>query len=97
MASSFSSPGQGGPLPPPGADQNPGAGGGFPSPSEQTDPGDSQLVARLVQQISAASRRLGLMYPAALEETRTINAALQRMQGKIVNSKPAPEPLAPPV
>lgn len=74
-----------------------GPGGGFPSPAEPSDPGDSQLVARLVQTISASARRLGLMYPAALEETRAINAALQRMQMKIVNSRPAPEPMAPPV
>ncbi len=88
-----------GPLRPPGQEQeeNPGAGGGFPSPAAQADPGDSQLVARLVQTINSSARRLGLMYPSALEETRAINAALQRMQQKIVNSKPSPEPMAPPV
>ncbi len=91
-----------GPLNAPGADPqdqgNGGPGGGFASPSEPNDSGDSTaLVMRLVQTINSASRRLGLMYPAALEEVRSINGALMRMQKKIVNTKPAVEPMAPPV
>lgn len=90
-----------GPLQAPGEgpqDQGNGPGGGFPSPSEPSDSGNSDaLVMRLVQTINSASRRLGLMYPATLEEVRSINGALMRLQKKIVNTKPAVEPMAPPV
>lgn len=84
-------------FPAPGDAQQAGTGGGFPSePSAQPDPRDMQATM-LVAQIVQAARRLGTMYPAAIEEMRTITNAMSRAQMKIVNSKPAPEVSAPPV
>jgi hypothetical protein len=51
----------------------------------------------LVHTIVSATRRLGVKYPAALEEVRSINNAVARLQQKILKSHPAPEPMAPPV
>jgi hypothetical protein len=51
----------------------------------------------LMQQLVSLNRRIGMKFPAAIAETREINNAIQRMQQKIVQSRPAPEPMAPPV
>jgi hypothetical protein len=51
----------------------------------------------MVQQLVSTARRLGMKYPAAIAEVREINNAIQRLQQKIVQSRPAPEPMAPPV
>lgn len=53
-------------------------------------------AAVAVQQIVSNARRIGDMYPAALDEVRTINNAAARLQQKVIQSQPAPEPMAPP-
>ena len=50
-----------------------------------------------IKDIVSSARRLGMKYPACVEEVRAINNAVARMQPKILNSHPAPEPMAPPV
>ena len=50
-----------------------------------------------VREIAEKSRRIGMKYPAAMQEVREINNALQRLQQKLAQSQPAPEPAAPPV
>lgn len=88
-----------GPLTPPGADgaeQGPGVGGAPISPQEgQPDP--NAMVLESIRQIVSNARRIGMKYPAATAEVREINNAVQRLQQKIVQSRPAPEPMAPPV
>ncbi len=95
-------PGDAGPLKPPGAGgspepEGPGAGGGFPSPSPAQGDNSNSMDLSLVHTIVSAARRLGVKYPAALEEVRAINNAVARLQQKILKSHPAPEPMAPPV
>lgn len=72
------------------------AGGGFPTDQSQPDP-QAATTAMLVGQLVQSARRLGMMYPAASEEMRTILNLMTKVQGKIVNSKPAPETSAPPI
>ena len=75
-----------------------GAGPGGPpiSPQDgQPDP-HAQVVMQIRDLVSTV-RRLGMKYPAAIAEAREINDAIQRMMQKIVQSRPAPEPMAPPV
>ena len=50
-----------------------------------------------IRDLVSNARRIGLKYPAAAEEVRTINNAVQRIQQKILQSQPAPEAQAPPV
>ena len=88
------------PLSRPGDEQRlpQGAGPGGPpiSPMEgQPDP-NAQAI-EMVRQLVMINRRLGMKYPAAIQEVREINDAIQRMQQKIVQARPAPEPMAPPV
>lgn len=93
-----------GPLTGPGQEQQPpqdgagpGTGGGFPSPAPpQADPRSAQ-VTEWILQIVALSRRIGMMYPAALPEIRMIHDAAQKLQPKILASHPGNEPAAPPV
>lgn len=73
-----------------------GPGGGFPTDQSQPDP-QAATTAMLVGQLVQSARRLGMMYPAASEEMRTILNLMTKVQGKIVNSKPAPETSAPPI
>ena len=55
------------------------------------------MVLGWVRDLVATSRRIGMKYPAAMQEVREIQNAVQRLQQKIVQSHPAPEPMAPPV
>ena len=55
------------------------------------------MTAMLVAGIVQNARRLGTMYPAAQQEMLSITNLIQKAQGKIVNSQPAPETSAPPV
>jgi hypothetical protein len=76
--------------------QGPGPGGAPIAPQDaQPDPNAEGLM--LMQQLVSLNRRIGMKFPAAIAETREINNAIQRMQQKIVQSRPAPEPMAPPV
>jgi len=92
----------GGPLTPPGADggapsNGPGPQGGFPSSVPAvSDPNEDGK--RLVTDLVAAARRLGLKYPSMITQVREItnNIAPQMLQ-KLVQSQPAPEPMSPPV
>jgi hypothetical protein len=91
-----------GPLTPPGGDtgaapsQGPGPGGPPISPMEgQPDP--NAQVLEWVRGIVSNARRIGMKFPSAIAEVREINNAVQRLQQKIVQSRPAPEPMAPPV
>jgi hypothetical protein len=87
-----------GSLPSPGDQQDgPGAGGGFPAEPAQRPNPKAELTANLVAQIVSAARRIGTMYPTALEEMRTITNAMGRAQQKIVASEPTPETSAPPI
>lgn len=80
-----------------GAGQNPGPGGGYPvDQPAQPDP-QAATTAMLVGQAVQSIRRLGMMYPAASEDCRSMLNTMSRIQGKIVNSKPAPETSAPPI
>jgi hypothetical protein len=84
-----------------GPDQGPsqqGAGpGGPPISPQEAQPDPNAAAVMMVRQIVEASRRLGMKFPAAIAEVREINNAVQRLQQKIVQSRPAPEPQAPPV
>jgi hypothetical protein len=91
---------QGGPLQPPGSDQgaaSPGPGGGNPSPAPAVaDPNEAGM--RLVTDLVTSARRLGMKYPAMMSEVREITQNLApKMIQKLVQSQPAPEPMAPPV
>lgn len=90
-----------GPLQPPGSNaapqgQGPGA-GGPPIAPQEAQPDSSAAVLGWVRDIIATSRRIGFKYPAAMAEVREIQNAVSRMQQKIVQSQPAPEPMTPPV
>jgi hypothetical protein len=90
-----------GPLRPPGpeagqSEQGPGPAGGFISPQE-AQPDQNAQVLLWVRNIVENARRIGMRYPAAMGEIRDINNAVQRLQQKIIQSQPAPEPMAPPV
>jgi len=50
----------------------------------------------MIRQIIQANRRIAMRYPAASLDCRTINDAVARIQQKIAQSRPAPEPMAPP-
>jgi len=92
----------GGPLTPPGSDQGTpsggaGVGGGFPSPAPAV-PDPNEMGKRLVVDLVSAARRLGLKYPTMMTEVREITQNLApKMLQKLVQSQPAPEPMAPPV
>ena len=75
----------------------PGPGGGYPvdQPS-QPDP-QAATAAMLVGQMIQSARRLSMMFPTVAEEMRSILNSMSKVQGKIVNSKPAPETSAPPI
>lgn len=73
-----------------------GPGGQYSVDQAQPDP-QAATTAMLVGQLVQSARRLGMMYPAASEEMRTILNLMTKVQGKIVNSKPAPETSAPPI
>ena len=80
-----------------GAGASPGPGGGYPvDQPAQPDP-QAATTAMLVGQLVQSARRIGVMYPAANEEMRTILNLMSKVQSKIVNSKPAPEVSAPPI
>ncbi len=81
-------------MPTPG--QNPGPGGGVVAQQQTPNP-KAQMTAMLVAGVIQNARRLSMMYPAASEEMNSIMNLIQRAQGKIVNSQPAPETSAPPV
>jgi hypothetical protein len=86
-------------LQPPGGDPQgggPPSGGGFPSPNPAV-PDPNQEGQRLVTDLVAATRRIGMKYPATLPETREVLNLAQKMLQKLVQSQPAPEPMAPPV
>lgn len=94
----------GGPLTPPGAEggapsasSGPGPQGGFPSSVPAVaDPNEEGK--RLVTDLVAAARRLALKYPSMITEVREItNSIAPKMLQKLVQSQPAPEPMAPPV
>ena len=75
-----------------------GAGpGGPPISPQEAQPDPNAGAVMMVRQIVDGARRLGRMYPNAIAEVREINNAVQRLQQKIVQSRPAPEPMAPPV
>lgn len=77
--------------------QGPGSGGGFPTDQPSQGGGREATAMLLVGQAVQALRRLGMMYPAAAEDIRSMLNGMARVQGKIVNSKPAPETSAPPI
>lgn len=84
-------------LPTPGGgDAGPGPAGAPVAQPQPPNP-QAQMTAMMVAGIVQNARRLGMMYPAAQEEMRSITNLIQRAQGKIVNSQPAPESSAPPV
>jgi len=93
-----------GPIMPPGAGQQPppqeepgpGIGGGSPAAPGQANPQMEQSLMAIKEIVSNA-RRLGMMYPAAVSEVRSINNLAQRLLQKIQSSGPAPEPMSPPV
>ncbi len=93
-------PSNSGPLQPPGADQGSQGGtpgGGNPSP-EPGVPDPNEMGKRLVTDLIAAARRLGMKYPAMMPEVREVTQTLApKMLQKLVQSQPAPEPMAPPV
>lgn len=84
-----------------GPDQGPstqGAGpGGAPISPQEGQPDPNAQAVMMVRQIASAARRLGMMFPSAVSEVREINNVIPRLQQKIVQSRPAPEPMAPPV
>lgn len=89
-------------LTPPGASDDTASspnpvGGGFVSPAPAvSDP--NEAGKRLVTDLVAAARRLGVQYPAMVQEVREITQNLApKMLQKLVQSQPAPEPMAPPV
>lgn len=85
-----------GPLTPPGADAGM-TGGGFVSPAPAV-PDPNERGNRLVTDLVAAARRLGLQYPAMMPEVREITQTIApKMLQKLVQSQPSPEPMAPPV
>ncbi len=94
---------QGGPVGPMGAgaqgespDAGPGPAGSMISPAPaQADP--NTMALGWIRDVVSNARRIGMKYPAAAEEVRTINNAVQRIQQKILQSQPAPEAQAPPV
>lgn len=90
----------GGPLQPPGSDagpqQGPGAAGSPVAPQDgQPDPNAGVLMN--VRELIRNARMIGMRYPAAMQEVREITNAVMRLQQKIVQSQPAPEPMSPPV
>ena len=87
-------------LQPPSQGQQPpepqGPGGGFASPSpEQKNPEAMQLLG-LVRNIVSSSRMIAQKVPGASDIVRQINDLAQKIQLKIVQGGPAPEPQAPP-
>ena len=95
MSSSFG----GGALQPPGGQgavgPNTGPGGGAISPQEGR-PDPNQMALEMVRTITSAAGRLGMKYPAAMNEVRQINDLVSAIQRKIINSNPPAEPQAPP-
>ena len=86
--------GEGAPGPP--QDAGPGPAGSMISPAPaQADP--NTMALGWIRDVVSNARRIGMKYPAAAEEVRTINNAVQRIQQKILQSQPAPEAQAPPV
>jgi hypothetical protein len=89
-----------GPLQPPGSDgtqqQGGSPGGGFPADPAVPDP--NEMGKRLVTELVTTARRLGMKYPSMIAEVREItNGIAPKMLQKLVQSQPAPEPMAPPV
>ena len=79
------------------AGAGPGVGGGFPS-SQPAVPDPNEMGKRLGTDLVAAARRLGMKYPSMITEVRQITESLApKMLQKLVQSQPAPEPMAPPV
>lgn len=76
-----------------GPDTGPGGGQISPQPAR---PDPNQVALETVRTISSASGRLGMKYPAVIQEVREINDILARIQRKLINSQPAAEPQAPP-
>ena len=91
---------QGGPVGPMGGDAppeaNPGPGGAPISPAP-AQPDQNAMALTWIKELVSNARRIGMKYPAAMEEVRTITNAVQRIQQKIIQSQPAPEAQAPPV
>lgn len=88
-----------GPLTPPGegAQQGAGPGGGYVSPAPSV-PDPNEMGRRLVTELVTAARRLSMKYPDLTSEVREITQTLApKMLQKLVQSQPAPEPMAPPV
>ena len=90
-------------LTPPGATDDPTsgspspAGGGFVSPAPAV-PDPNEAGKRLVTDLITVARRIGIQYPAMVTEVREITQNLApKMLQKLVQSQPAPEPMAPPV
>ena len=95
------SPQASGPLQPPGADEQQASGnppgGGFPSPAPAV-PDPNEMGKRLVVDLVTTTRRLGVKYPAMMQEVREITDRIApKMLQKLVASNPAPEPQSPPV
>ncbi len=93
--------GPSGPLTPPGQDagpqpQGPGPGGAPISPQE-AQPNENPEMDMLIRQIVSAARRIGMKYPAAIAEVREITNVVPRIMQKVAQSRPAPEPMSPPV
>ncbi len=101
MASSgtiLPSPGQGGgPDTGAGAEQQGPGPAGSPISPQPAMPDPNAAVLGWIRDIIANSRRIGQKFPAAADNMRNIQNEVQRAQQKIVQSNPAPEPMAPPV
>lgn len=88
-------------LPPPGfAGESPepqGPGGGMPSPAPPVANPEAVQMLELVRNIVASSRLLAQKVPGAADISRQINDLAQKLQLKIIQTGPTPEPMAPPM
>jgi hypothetical protein len=83
-------------LPPPGQS---GQGGPPPMQPSQNGQGGGQSSQMLdqIRQIISSARMLGQMVPGAVPIIQQINDLAQQLQAKIIQTGPAPEPVAPPM
>ena len=89
-------------LPPPDFGDGPppepqGPGGGMSSPAPPVENPEAVQMLELVRNIVSSSRLLAQRVPGAVDIVRQINDLAQKLQLKIIQSGPTPEPMAPPV
>ncbi len=69
----------------------------MPSPAPPQPNPEAMQLLELVRNIVSSSRLLAQKIPGASDISRQINDLAQKLQLKIIQSGPAPEPMAPPM